>query len=140
MALEVGRQLERGLTSELHQHPQRTFGVADVEDILRVQGVEVEAVDRIVVGGNRLGVAVDHHRFVAFGSQAAHRLHAAGVELDALADAHRATAEDEHRSPRRWLLIGIAEAAVEIGGAGLELGRASVHSPPHPFRTRRKAA
>ncbi len=105
---------------------------ADFEDVFGVERIEVEPVDRVVVGGDGFGVAVHHDRFIAFGAQPGHRLDAAGVEFDALADSHRAAAENDDRPSRRRLLVAVTEAAVEIGGARLEFGGAGVDPPTNP--------
>ena len=58
--LERHRELERRLAPELDDHAQRPLPLDDVEDVLEGQRLEVEAVGGVVVGGHRLGVAVDH--------------------------------------------------------------------------------
>ncbi len=61
--------------------------------------LEVEAVGGVVVGRDGLGVAVDHHRLEARVAQREARVHAAVVELDALADAVRPRPEDDDPRP-----------------------------------------
>ena len=95
----------------------------------------MKPVDGVVVGGDGLRVAVDHDRLVAFGPQPGHGFDAAGVELDPLADADRSATENDDRAPRRRLLVAVAEAAVEIGRTGLELGGAGVDPPPDAVNT-----
>jgi len=130
--LEVGGQLEGSLAAELDDDAEGSLGVADREHVLTVEWIEVEAIHCVVVGGDGLRVAVDHHRLESLGAQPGHRLDAAGVELDALADAHRPTAEDEHRAAWGGLLVAVTKAAVEVGSPGLELGCAGVHPTPDP--------
>ena len=72
-----------------------------LEDVLEGQRLEVEPVGGVVVGGDRLGVAVDHHRLVAGVLQRHDGVHAGVVELDALPDPVRARAEDQHRPASR---------------------------------------
>ena len=92
--LQARRELERRLAAELDDHPLGLLDLADAEHVLERQRLEVEAVGGVVVGRDGLGVAVDHHR-VATGLAHRHRgVHAAVVELDPLADAVRAGAED----------------------------------------------
>ena len=69
----------------------------DGEDVLERQRLEVQAVGGVVVGGDRLRVAVDHHRVAAGRADGHRRVDAAVVELDALADAVGSGAEDHHR-------------------------------------------
>ena len=102
-------ELERGLAPEGHDDPDEAalapargeLGVEDVGDVLDGDGLEVEAVGRVVVGRHGLGVAVDHDRLVARVVQGARRVHAAVVELDALADAVRPRAQDDDPVPVR---------------------------------------
>ena len=63
--------------------------------VLDVERLEVEPVGRVVVGRDRLGVAVDHDRLVAERAEALRGVDAAVVELDPLADPVRAGAEDD---------------------------------------------
>ena len=81
--------------------PSRAQRVADVAHVFDGERLEEEPVARVVVGRDGLGVAVDHHRLVARVGQRERGVHAAVVELDALADAVRAAAEDHDRRPRR---------------------------------------
>ena len=66
------------------------------EHVLERQRLEVQPVGGVVVGRDRLRVAVDHHRVAAGLAHGHRRVHAAVVELDALADPVRAGAEDHH--------------------------------------------
>ena len=95
-----------------------------------VSGSKYRRSRRVVVGGDGLRVAVDHHR-VAAGLAHGHRgVHAAVVELDALADPVRAGAEDHHA--RLLAAADLGRAGVLLPGGvvvrrlGLELGRAGV--------------
>ena len=107
--LEAGGQLERRLAPELDHHAFRLLELADRGHVLERQRLEVQPVGGVVVGGDRLRVAVDHHRVAA---QLAHGLggvHAAVVELDPLADPVGARAEDDHAGPlagrASWLRV-----------------------------------
>ena len=91
--------LQRRLAAELDDHALGLLDLDDAEDVLERQRLEVEAVGGVVVGRDRLGVAVDHHRVAAGLAHGHRRVHAAVVELDALADAVRARAEDHHARP-----------------------------------------
>ena len=71
------------------------LGVDDLEHVLERERLEVQPVAGVVVGRDRLGVAVDHDRLVPGVVQREAGVHAGVVELDALADAVRARAEDD---------------------------------------------
>ena len=115
------RQSERGLPAELHDHPGDRaglhLGVHDLEHVLAGERLEVQPVGGVVVGRDRLRVAVHHHRAVAGLAQRHRRVHAGVVELDPLPDPVRPRAEDQHgrglarrdlASPRRTTSSGTA--------------------------------
>ena len=79
----------------------RLLGVEHVGQVLGGERLEVEPVRGVVVGRDRLGVAVDHHRLVAGRPQGERGVDAAVVELDALADPVGPRAEDDHPGPVR---------------------------------------
>ncbi len=93
-------ELQRGLAAELGEHAQQlAAGGLPVDHGLHVlegERLEVEPVGDVEVGAHRLGVAVDQDGLDPLGADGLHRLHAAAVELDALADAVGAA------SPARW--------------------------------------
>ena len=89
------REPERRLAAELRDDADRLLAVADGEHLLRRERLEVEPVGRVVVGRDRLRVAVDHHRLVAERAEGLGGVDAAVVELDPLADPVRARAEDD---------------------------------------------
>ena len=92
--LEPFGQAERRLPAELHDDADDAgtararggFGVVHLEDVLERQRLEVQPVGGVVVGGHRLGVAVDHHGLEPGRAQRRRGVHAAVVELDALPD------------------------------------------------------
>ena len=92
-------ELQRRLAAELDDDAvQRAVVLLDAQDLQHVlerQRLEVEPVGGVVVGGDGLGVAVDHDGLVAGVGQREAGVAAAVVELDALADAVRAAAEDD---------------------------------------------
>src|SRR5699024_2836840 len=128
-------QPERGLPAQLDDHPGHlaygTLGLIDLQDVLERQRFEVEAVGGVVVGGDGLRVAVDHHRLVAV-LQPQGGVHAGVVELDALADAVRPGADDQDGGAltRADLGLGIV-AGVVVGRACREFGGAGVHGLVH---------
>ena len=97
-ALDGGRQLQRGLPAKLHEHAgdltAAALGVEDVEHALLGERLEVEAVAGVVVGGDRLRVAVDHHGLHARLGERERGVTAAVVELEPLADAVGSAPED----------------------------------------------
>ncbi len=121
-------QVDGRLAAELHQRPVGPLAFHDAQHVLQGERLEVEAVGGVVVGGDGLGVAVDHDGLVAQVAQGPAGLDAAGVELDALADAVGAAAEDHGlgapggRGVAAALVVG-----VEIGCGGGELAGAGVH-------------
>ena len=119
----------------------------DGQHVLQRQRLEVELVGGVVVGGDGLGVAVDHDGVKAQLLERLGRVHAAVVELDALTDAVGAGAQDHHLGPvvgnGREILLdiigrivvvavrragdvdalpGLADAVLRAGGADVRLG------------------
>ena len=126
--LDDARELERRLAAELDDDADGLLPLADREHRLGVERLEVEPVGRVVVGRDGLGVAVDHHRLVAELAVRRHGVDAAVVELDPLADAVRAGAEDDDARLRAGgrRLVGLAPGRVVVVGRGLDLARARV--------------
>ena len=99
-------RVQRSLTAVLHDAADHSPGAIgaidsasiesldDVEHVLQGEWLEEELIARVVVGRDGLGVRVDHHRLEVHLLRREARLTAAVVELDALADAVRAAAED----------------------------------------------
>ena len=119
--LEHARQLKRGLAAERHHDAVGALNIDDVHDILVGERLKVKAVGRVVVGRNGLGIAVDHDGLKTAGRQCIARMHAAVIELNALANTVGAGAQD-HRLGlvrRRGLigshaLLGIRARAVDV--------------------------
>ena len=59
------REPQRRLAAELHHDARRLLGLDDLEHVLDRERLEVQAVGGVVVGGDRLRVAVHHDRRVA---------------------------------------------------------------------------
>ncbi len=130
--LERQREIQRRLTAELNDDAIRLFDVVNVQHFFQRERLEVQAVAGVVIGGNGLRIAVDHDRFVVELRQCVGRVAAAIVELDALADAVGAAAEDHD-----FLAIaGVGfvfrfVARIEIRREAFEFGRAGVHAIEH---------
>ena len=147
--LEHACQLKRGLAAERHYDAVGTLNVDNVHDVLVGERLKVQAVGRVVVGRNGLGIAVDHDGLKAAGGQRIARMHAAVVELNTLADTV-GTGTQNHRlglACRRGLvggnaLLGDRARAVdvliglvvvfrgtrELGGAGVDCLHAGDHA------------
>ena len=119
--LEHARQLKRSLAAERHHDAVGSLNIDDIHDVLVGERLKVQTVRGVVVGRNGLGVAVDHDGLEAAGRQCVARVHAAVIELDTLANAVGAGAQD-HRLGlvrRRGLvgshaLLGIRARAVDV--------------------------
>ena len=93
-------QLEWCLATELHDDSLGLFQVADVQDMLQGEGLEVEPIAHVIVCGDGLRIAVDHDRLIAHVLQGKGGLRAAVVKLDSLADPVRAATQDDDLAPR----------------------------------------
>ena len=117
---------------------QRAVALLDahqLDHVLGGQRLEIEPVGGVVIGRDGLGIAVDHDRLDAGLVEAVGGMDAAIVELDALADAVGAAAEDHHLVARSdgsashsagadpVALIGrihVGRERRELGGAGVD--------------------
>ena len=141
-SLERPREPQRRLAAELDDHALGALDLDHREDVLGRQRLEVQAIGGVVVGGDRLRVAVDHHRVAPRLAHGHRRVHAAVVEFDPLPDPVRARAEDHDRGTissanltmgARCVLGssripgGSFVGRVVVGRPGLELGCAGVH-------------
>ena len=100
----------------------------DLQHVLERDRLEIQAVGRIVVGRHGLRIAVDHDRLVAVFAQCQRRVHAAIVELDALADAVGAAAEHDH-----FLAVGRRRLAL-LFVRRIHVGRAAWRTPRRTYR------
>ena len=147
--LEHTRQLKRGLAAKRHHDAVGALNIDDIHDVLVGERLKVQAVGSVVVGRDGLRVAVDHDGLKAAGGQCVARMHAAVIELDTLANAVGAGAQDHGLGlvRRRGLvgghaLLGIRARAVdvlvrlvvvlrgarELGGAGVDRLHAGNHA------------
>ena len=126
--LQAPGQIERGLSAELDDHAHRLLRVQDVQDVLQRHRLEKELVRRVVVGAHRLRVRVDHDALVALLAERKRGVHAAVVELDALADPVGAAAQDDDLRPVRGARLVLPFVGrIIVGRVGLELRGAGVH-------------
>ena len=88
-------ELDGRLAAEGHHHPDGLLDVDDVHHVLGGQGLEVQPVGGVEVGGDSLRVVVDDDHLIAQLLEGQHAVDAGVVELDALADA------DGGRNPAR---------------------------------------
>ena len=62
---ELQRRLPAELDDDADELAVRLLDVEDLEHVLGGQRLEIEPVRRVVIGGDRLRIAVDHDRLVA---------------------------------------------------------------------------
>ena len=126
--LERGRELQRRLPAELDHDALRPLARAHREHRRRIERLEVQAVARVVVGRDGLGIRVDHHGFVSERTEGLRSVHAAVVELDPLPDPVRAAAEDDDawRPAVGRRLVGLVPGRVVVGRLGGDLAGARV--------------
>ena len=131
IALQIERQFQGRLTAVLNDHTQGLFFVDDLEHVFKRQGLEVQAIGGVVVGGDGLGVAIDHDGLVAVFTHGQCSVHTAVIKLDALADPVGAAAKYHDLLAIRWTGLTLAAlglvGGVHVGGVGGKFGRAGVH-------------
>src|SRR5829696_6285060 len=138
---QLVRQLQGTLAAELQDDPFGLLALYDLEHVFCGERLEVQACRGVVVGGDGLRVGVDHDRIVAALRESVTGVDAGVVELDALADAVGAAAEDDDGgvllAPDFVLLfiggVVVGRARRELTGAGIYglVGRRDTESPPH---------
>ena len=72
------------------------FRVINLQHIFDGERLEVEPISGVVVGGDRLRVAVDHDGFVSGFAQRLHSMDAGVIELDPLSDPVRTGSKNEY--------------------------------------------
>ena len=145
---ERARQLQRRLSAVLHDDAFRLFLGDDLEHVLERERLEVQAIGRVVVGRHGFRIAIDHDGFETILAQLQRGMHAAVVELDALADAVRTAAEDHDLALLRRLRLALfLVGRVHVGRRGGELRRAGIdalvdraHVERVPLRANRRFA
>ena len=131
VVIQEFRQLDSRLAAEGHHDAHRLLHLDDVHDVFGIQRLKVQPVSGVIVGGNGLRVIVDDDHLVAQLLQRPDAVDGGVVELDALADADGAGAEDHDNGfSAAGEGPGLAEfvkGGIEIGGLGVELGAAGIH-------------
>jgi hypothetical protein len=134
-------ELQGALAAELQDHSFGLLAPYDLQNMLRRERLEVEARRGVVIGGDGLGIGVDHNRGVAALLQGVTGVDAGVVELDALPDAVGAAAEHDDGgvllAPDLVLLLigGVVVGRVcrELTSAGVDglVGRRDTEGPPY---------
>src|SRR5208283_1550132 len=129
---ERQRKIQRRLTAKLYDYADRrasgSFVFADGKHILERKRLEVEAVAGVVVGRDRLRIAVDHDGFVAILAQRVAGVAAAVIKFNSLPDAIGTGTENHNLLLRRgrgfvfFFVRGveIRRVAFELRGAGID--------------------
>ena len=127
---ELG-QLDGRLSAEGHHDADGLLDPDDVHHVLRVQGLKIQAVGGVVVGGNGFRVVVDDDHVVAHFPEGPDGMDGAVVKFDALADADRAGAQhhdDGLAGPGMGPgLAGLVHAGIEVGRHGGKFRPAGVN-------------
>ena len=138
--LELAGQVEGRLAAELGDDTQGLLLLVDGQHVLGRERLKVELVARVVVGRDGLGVAVHDDGLEAELFERLGRVDTAVVELDALADAVGASAQDHNLAAvaHRALVLGVVGGVIigaisrgahmhalpRLGHAGGDAGRA----------------
>lgn len=109
--LQRQRDVVRRLPAKSENRTSRLLELVDAQHRLERELLEVEPVADVIVGGDRLRIAIDHHGRVLESLQLLDASDAAGVELHRGTDSVDARAEHDHRLRVRlklrdyWLAI-----------------------------------
>src|SRR5262249_55413760 len=92
-------QVQRRLAAELHDHSDGSaplrFMPVDSKNVFESQGLEIEAVAGVVVGGYPLPIAIHHDGLLTILPGSKRGGATAVIEFDALADAIRRAAQND---------------------------------------------
>ena len=123
-------EVERCLAAKLHNGRPTFFMFVNVENVFERERFEIKFVARVVIGGNRLRIRIDHDGFESFFLQRERRVHTTVIELDPLTDPIRSAAEyHDFLSFASAGLVFVAVGRIVIRRVGFELGRARVDEP-----------
>ena len=129
---EARGEIERRLATKLHDHAMRPLQRNNLHHILEGHRLEEQAVGNVVVGGNCLGVAVDHDGLKPVFAHRERSMHTAIVKLDALANAVRTAAQHHDLlavGGQRFAFFFVGGVHIRRGGS--ELGRTGVNALVH---------
>ena len=125
--LQVEGQVQRRLAAELNDDALGALAIHHGENIFQSQRLEIETVGGVVIGGDGLGIAIDHDGFVAVFTERERGMAAAVIELDSLPDAIGAAAEDGDFGPVAGVgLVFFLVGGIKIGSEGLKFGGAGI--------------
>ena len=131
-------QLYGCLPAELHHYAPGLFSLDQVFHILRGQGVKVEPVPCVEVGGYGLRVVVADHSLISHFLERPHAVYGAVVKFYALSYADRAGAEYQHTLLACVVLgyellrfIFLIKGGVEVGGLCRKFPGAGIHQLVH---------
>src|SRR5262245_6323506 len=103
-----------------------------MENVLERERLEVETIGRVVVGGHRLRIAVDHYGLKPFVLQSEGCVAAAAIEFNSLSYPVRTTTENHDLLViARFGLILFLVCRVEVWRVGFEFCRACIDAFVH---------
>ena len=133
-------QFERRLTAVLHDDAGGFFFVHNFQHVFERQGLEVQTVGGVVVGGDGLGVAVDHDGLVTVFTHGQSSMDAAIIKLDALSNAiGTATEHHDFFVVRGFGFAFVFVARIHVSSVGGKLCGAGVHAFVHGAHVQRMA-
>ena len=108
--------------------PKRLLAAHYLQHFLDADGLEIQAIGAVEIGGHGFGVAIDHDAGVALLADRHGGVDAAIVEFDALANAVGSAAEDDDAALGciNLQFAFVVVAGVHIGAAGGEFTSAAV--------------
>ena len=123
-------EIERGLTTELHENALWFFLIVNVEHVLEGERLEIKFVARVVIGRNRFRIRVHHDRFKPELAKRERSVHAAIIKLNSLADTVRPAAQDHDLAfAALTVLVLVAISRVVIRRVSFEFRRAGIDKP-----------
>ena len=122
-------EFKRCLAAILNNDAFGFFDIDDFEHVFERDRFKVQPVARVVVGGHRFRVAVDHDGFITVFAERHRGMNAAIIKLDTLTDTVGATAQNHdlaaiRRINFRFFLVG----RIHVSGIRREFACAGIHA------------
>ena len=95
MRVEIRAKVNCRLTAERDNNAVRLFYIQNVLHVFGGKRLEIQAIRRIEVGGNRFGVVIDDRYFVAKLFKRPYAMHGRIVEFNTLTDTDRSRADND---------------------------------------------
>src|SRR5215216_6169591 len=122
-------EVERSLPAKLNNDSDWLLTVNHIQYMFQCERLEIQAVGGVVIGGDRLRIAVIHDGFISHLGQRKGRLTTTVIEFDPLTDTIGSAAQDQNLLPVCWARFILQfVGAIEVRSLRFEFRRTGVHA------------